>query len=420
MERPIRWNRPLRFIQAGLRETLRGGTRYWVWLAFLVTIFLFGAWNYRVQLESGLVVTGLSDQVSWGLYIGNFAFMVGIAASAVLLLIPAYIFNREDMRKVVWLGKGMAVAAVLMALLFVIVDLGRPDRIWHVIPFLGRFNFPASLLAWDIIVLIGYLLLNIVTPFYVLYRYFIGKLPRFGLYFTFVVIAIFWAISIHTVTAFLFSSNPARPFWHSTLLAPRFIVTAFASGPALIILALQVIHRVTDFRVHQGVVTTLGWILTVTMQINLFFIGVELVTHFYNEGGHAASIRYLYLGLHDLNALQAWIWSALAMNGIATAILTINPLRRRMLFLNIACVLGFLGIWIEKGMGLVIPGFIPTPLGEVFEYTPTSIEIAVSMGILAFGILVFTLLTKVAVGIETGKVVLHTAISDTPRHIKHR
>nr|VFJ47283.1 MAG: prokaryotic molybdopterin-containing oxidoreductase family, membrane subunit [Candidatus Kentron sp. FM]VFJ47520.1 MAG: prokaryotic molybdopterin-containing oxidoreductase family, membrane subunit [Candidatus Kentron sp. FM]VFK07813.1 MAG: prokaryotic molybdopterin-containing oxidoreductase family, membrane subunit [Candidatus Kentron sp. FM] len=392
-----------RFILAGLEEMFRGRIRYRVWIIFLLAGCGFGVWNYRMQLQNGLVVTGLSDQVSWGLYIGNFAFMVGIAASAVLLVIPAYLFHREDFRKVVLLGEAMAVAAVLMAMLFVVVDLGRPDRMWHGLPFLGRLNFPLSLLAWDIIVLAGYLLLNIAIPFYVLHGYFAGKQPGHWIYFVFIIITIVWAISIHTVTAFVFSANPARPFWHSALLGPRFIVSAFASGPALVILALQAIGRLTDFRVHAGVITTLTRILTVTMQINLFFVGVELFTDFYNEQAHAASARYLYLGLDGLAGLRGWIGSALVMNGVATAILTIDPLRSQRGLLTIACVLGFFGIWIEKGIGLVVPGFIPTPLGEVFEYTPTSIEIGVSMGVLAFGTLVFTLLAKAAIGIEQGK-----------------
>nr|VFJ94293.1 MAG: prokaryotic molybdopterin-containing oxidoreductase family, membrane subunit [Candidatus Kentron sp. H]VFJ94833.1 MAG: prokaryotic molybdopterin-containing oxidoreductase family, membrane subunit [Candidatus Kentron sp. H]VFK01302.1 MAG: prokaryotic molybdopterin-containing oxidoreductase family, membrane subunit [Candidatus Kentron sp. H] len=391
------------FILSALGEMFRGGTRYRAWIACLVVLFLFGAWGYRRQLQEGLVVTGLSDQVSWGLYIGNFAFMVGIAASAVLLVIPAYLFHRGDFRRVVILGEGMAVAAVSMALLFVLVDLGRPDRIWHGIPLLGRLNFPASLLAWDVIVLMGYLLLNIATPFYVLYRRFEGRGPNPSVYFPFIVLAIVWAIALHTVTAFVFSANPARPFWHHAALAPHFIVTAFASGPALIILALRAIRRLTDFRVGDGVITTLGRILTVTMQINLFFIGVGLFTDFYHEGTHALSARYLYFGLNGLDALRGWIWAAIVMNGVATAILTLHPLRRRRWFLDIACVLGVLGIWMEKGLGLVVPGFIPTPLGEVFEYTPTFIEVAVSTGILAFGILIFTLLTKAAIGIEAGR-----------------
>ena len=377
------------------------GTRYyWLWLTFLTAIFVVGALNYAQQLRYGLVVTGLSDQVSWGFYISNFAFLVGIAAAAVLLVIPAYIFERKDIKSVALLGEGIAVAAVIMAMLFVIVDLGRPERVWHMIPLIGRFNFPLSLLAWDVVVLSGYLLLNLAIPFYILYSKYRGVEPRLNLYFPFVVLAIVWAISIHTVTAFLFSANPARPYWHTALLGPRFIASAFVSGPALMIVIFQVIRKITTFPVKQSVIDLLALIMTFALQINLFFVVAELFTDFYNEGAHSASIRYLFLGLQGFGSLAPWIWIALSFNVIAVIILTIHPLRRKMPMLNIACLLSFLGIWIEKGMGLVVPGFIPTPLGEIFEYSPTSVEFAVSLGIWALGLLIFTLMAKLVVAVE--------------------
>ena len=216
------------------------------------------------------------------------------------------------------------------------------------------------------------------------------------------VLAIFWAISIHTVTAFLFSANSARPFWHTALLGPRFIASAFVSGPALIIITLQIVRRYAAYPVNQDVIKTLALIMTVALQINLFFVAAELFTDFYNETTHAASIHYLFLGLSGFDALRAWIWTALILNIIAVTILMINPLRENMMFLNVACLLGFIGIWIEKGMGLVVPGFIPTPLGEVFEYTPTFDELAISVGCWAIGLLVFTLLAKATIAIELG------------------
>jgi molybdopterin-containing oxidoreductase family membrane subunit len=394
----------IRFILDGMREMLRGPREYWAWLLMLSIVVAYGAWQYSIQLTQGLVVTGMSDQVSWGFYIANFAFLVGIAAAAVLLVIPAYIFHRKDIKDVVLVGEGMAVAAVTMAILFVIADLGRPDRLWHMIPFIGRLNFPISLLAWDVLVLSGYLVLNLVIPFYLLFNRYRGKESNFRLYFPFVVLAMFWAISIHTVTAFLFSANPARPFWHTALLGPRFIASAFASGPALIIITLQIERKVSTYKVSQSVIGTLALIMTFAMQINLFFVGAELFTDFYNEGAHAASIHYLFLGLGGFDSLQPWIWFALTLNIIALLILMIDPLRRRTLTLNIACVLAFIGIWIEKGMGLVIPGFVPTPLGEIFEYVPTSVELSVAAAIWAFGILLFTLLAKAVIAIEQGKV----------------
>jgi molybdopterin-containing oxidoreductase family membrane subunit len=394
----------MQFILDGIREMLRGPRIYWTWLAALSALVVFGAWNYSRQLTEGLVVTGMSDQVSWGFYISNFAFLVGIAAAAVLLVIPAYIFDRKDIKEVVLVGEGMAVAAVTMAILFVVADLGRPDRLWHMLPGIGRFHFPVSLLAWDVLVLSVYFLLNLAIPFYVLYSRYQGREPNFKLYFPFVVVAMFWAISIHTVTAFLFSANPARPFWHTALLGPRFIASAFASGPALIIITLQIVRKMTSYEVSQTVIDTLALIMTTALQISLFFVGAELFTDFYNEGAHAASIHYLFFGLNGFGSLRIWIWFALALNLTAVTILMIHRTRRHTVMLNIACVLTFIGIWIEKGMGLVIPGFVPTPLGEIFEYTPTNVEFGVAAGIWAFGILVFTMLAKAVIAIEMGKV----------------
>ena len=402
------------FLRDGVREMLRGPRAYWIWLGVLAALFAFGALNYFGQLRDGLVATGMSDQVSWGFYIANFAFLVGIAAAAVLLVIPAYIFYRKDVKAVVLLGEGMAVAAVIMAMLFVLVDIGRPDRAWHVIPFIGRFNFPSSLLAWDIVVLNGYLALNVFVPMYVHYCHYRGQEPKLKLYFPVVVVAMFWAISIHTVTAFLFSSNAARPFWNVALLGPRFIASAFASGPALIILTLQIIRKVTDYPVSQSVIDTLALIMTVAMQISLFFVGAELFTDFYSETNHATSMHYLFLGLDGFSGLRPWIWLSVALNLVAVTILSIHPLRRRMLTLNIACVCGFLGIWLDKGMGLVVPGFIPTPLGEIFEYAPTATELYIAIGIWAFGFLVFTLLAKASIAIELGKVRARPDVSRKP------
>lgn len=397
------WPPPLRFVRDGLQEMLRGSRSYHAWLVLLAAVCAAGALAYAGQLRDGLVVTGMSDQVSWGFYISNFAFLVGIAAAAVLLVIPAYLFHRADVKAVVLLGEGLAVAAVLCAMLFVTVDLGRPERFWHMFPVVGRFNWPTSLLAWDVVVLSGYLALNLLLPLVVLYRHWQGREPDLRTMFPFVVLAMFWAISIHTVTAFLFSANAGRPFWHTALLGPRFIASAFVSGPALIIVVLQVVRRFTAYPVRQSVIDTLALIMAVSLQISLFFVVAELFTDFYNETSHAGSIRYLFFGLGGLGGLRGWIWTALVLNVAAVVILSVHRLRRAPRWLNLACGLAFVGIWIEKGMGLVVPGFIPTPLGEVFEYTPTGRELIVAAGIWAFGALAFTLMAKAGIAIETGR-----------------
>lgn len=393
----------LAFFLDSIRQVLTGSRMYWLWMLGLILVTALGAFFYVRQVDQGLIVTGLSDQVSWGAYIANFTFLVGVAAAAVMLVIPAYIFHRDDMKHIVLMGEGIAVAAVIMCMMFVTVDMGRPDRLWHMIPYLGRFNFPSSLLAWDVFVLTGYLFLNLTIPFYILYERYRGREPNPKIYFPGVLIAIVWAISIHTVTAFLFSSNAGRPFWHTAVLGPRFLASAFSSGPALIVLALQVIDKVTEFKVQRRVIDFMALIITVAMQINLFLLGVELFTEFYAQTEHTVSWEYLFFGLNGNNALVPWIWTAIGFNLIAVTILTIHPLRRMRSWLNAALILTIVGVWIEKGMGLIIPGFIPTPLGEVFEYSPSMVEMFVSVGIWSFGLLVFTLLVKIAIPVELGR-----------------
>lgn len=390
----------MRFLAIGIREIRSGGRGYWTWVAALSIVIAIGVFSYSRQVAKGLVVTGMSDQVSWGFYISNFAFLVGIAAAAVLLVIPAYIFHRQDMKSVVVLGEALAVAAVIGAMTFVVVDLGRPDRFWHLLPVVGRLNWPTSMLAWDIVVLSAYLLLNIFIPMYVLFNRFRGREPVLRRYFPWVLLAMFWAISIHTVTAFLFSANTARPFWNISILAPRFIATAFVSGPALIILVLQALRRTAGLEVPRTVIDTLALTMGVCLQICLFFTAAELFTDFYNEGYHSASLRYLYFGLHGFAALRPFIWVALAMNLAAVVIVSVHAWRRTLPLLNVACALAFVGIWIDKGIGMVIPGYIPTPLGEVFEYTPTVIEMGVAAGIWALCMLIFTLLAKAAIAFD--------------------
>ncbi|MEE8396977.1 MAG: NrfD/PsrC family molybdoenzyme membrane anchor subunit [bacterium] len=390
------------FFVDSCKEVFKGGRLYWGWMALLVSMVGISLYAYSFQVRHGLVMTGLSDQISWGVYIANFAFLVGVAAAAVMLVIPAYLFHRDDVKHVVLIGEGIAVAAATMAILFVTVDLGRPDRIWHMLPFVGRFNFPTSLLAWDVVVLSGYLLINLAIPFYLLFSKYRGREPSLASYFPAVVLSIAWAISIHTVTAFLFSSNVGRPYWHTAVLGPRFLASAFCSGPALIILALQFIERTTLLRVSRGVIDLLAVVVTISLQISLFLLGVEIFTDFYFPTEHTASAVFLFFGLNGYDALVPWIWSAVAMNVTAALILSFHATRRYRTALNVALVLLVVGVWIEKGMGLIIPGFVPTPIGEVFEYTPTLVELFVSLGIWAFGLLVFTVLAKVAIPIELG------------------
>ncbi len=390
----------LKFLYRCFKRSFVGGWKYHLWLGFLFVIALVGLNAYCRQYVYGLGTTGMTDQVSWGVYIANFTFLVGVAASAVMLVIPVYIYKREELHHLVIFGELLAVAAIIMCLLFIVVDLGRPDQMHHM---MLRFHFPVSILTWDVIALNGYLLLNLHIPGYLIYCAYNKRKPHKNFVIPFVFIAIAWAISIHTVTAFLYSGLGARPFWNSAVIAPRFLASAFAAGPALLIITLQMIRHFTHWRVERQALLTLRSIVTVAMFINMFLLGCEWFTEFYTDSTHVASAKYLYLGLDGKSALVPWIRTSFALNMIALMLLVLPISRRRLRVLNIACIMLFIGIWIEKGMGLIIPGFIPTPLGEIVEYTPTLNETLISLGIWACGILIYTILVRITVPVLSGR-----------------
>ena len=391
------------FLLDALDAVTKGGIRYHIWMATLTLIMLVGAYAYSIQLEYGLQVTGMNDHVSWGLYISNFTFLVGVAAAAVMLVLPTYILKDMDFSKAVLIGEGMAVSALIMCLAFVTVDMGGPARLWDIIPGIGVFNWPQSMLAWDVLVLNGYLLLNLLIPFYILFTRYSNKTPEKKYYVPFVILSVGWAFGIHLVTAFLYAGLIAKPFWNSSLLGPRFLASAFAGGPALMIIALGVIRKFTIYDIKDETINKLALIITVAAQINLVMLGSEIFKEFYAPTEHSASAMYLFFGLHGHNALVPWIWTAIVLNIIATVSLTLHPVRSNLNLLFPVCGLLFLAIWIEKGMGLIIPGFIPSPLGEIVEYAPFWVEISITAGIWAMGAFVFTILIRVAIPIELGQ-----------------
>ncbi len=387
------------FLFRCFRLSFVGNRTYHLWMLGLTVVALLGLNAYCKQFVSGLVTTGMTDQVSWGMYIANFTFLVGMAAAAVMLVIPVYIYKSKELHDLVIFGELLAVSSIIMCLMFVTVDLGRPDRFHHL--FL-RFNWPISMLTWDVLVLNGYLLLNVHICGYLIFCAYQGRKPSRLFYIPFVFLAIFWAVSIHTVTAFLYSGLVARPFWNSAVVAPRFLASAFAAGPAFLILTVQVIRRATAYQVPKQALQTLRNVVTVALTIHLFLLGSELFTEFYTDSAHAASAKYLFFGLEGFYGLVPWIWTSIAMNLTAITLLYL-PGRENVTRLNVACVLMILGIWIEKGMGLIVPGFVPTPLGEIVEYTPTLNETLVCLGIWAGGLLIYTILVRVTVPVLTGE-----------------
>jgi molybdopterin-containing oxidoreductase family membrane subunit len=400
-----------------LKTVTKGGKLYYWWLAFLGFFIFIGASAYVQQLRNGLIETAMRDQVSWGFYIANFTFLVGVAAAAVLLVIPAYVYNFKPIKEIVLFGELVAVTAISMCLMFIIADMGRPERAWHIFPPpFGRMHFPSSLLAWDFIVLNGYLGINLFIAFYVMYRVSHGKEYNMKIIWPLILISIPWAVSIHTVTAFLYNGLPSRPFWNASILAPRFLASAFVSGPALMLILFQVIRKISKLEIEDRAIFKIAELMAFAMAINLFFLLAEMFKEFYSGSVHLAPMKYLYFGLHGHTNLVAFMWIALVFNISAFIVLLVPKTRENYLTLNLACVLLIIGVYIEKGAGLIFPGFTPGTLGEIYEYVPTSLEVYVTLGIWATGALIYTLLAKIAIPIDTGELRFASKETQKPVH----
>jgi Ni/Fe-hydrogenase subunit HybB-like protein len=388
-----------RFVAGSAHLVLQGDRAYWAWISGLLVLIASGLLAYARQLGMGLAVTAMRDQVSWGFYIGNFTFLVGVAAAAVVLVIPAYVYDWKPIREIVIYGELLAISAILMCMLFVTVDVGRPDRLWHLFPPLGHLNFPRSLLAWDVVVLNLYFLVNFVVVTHILYRAFGGRPYAKRLVVPLVLLSIPMAVSIHTVTAFLYNGLSARPYWNSSILAPQFLASAFCSGPAILLIVLQLLKRFTKFEIQDEALHKIAELMAYAMFLNLFLHGAEAFKEYYSASDHLLYTRYWYEGIGAHRTLVPFAWSALGLNLAAFALFIVPALRRNWVTLNIGCLATYAGCYIEKGMGLIIPGLTPDTLGEIYEYYPTFNEVRVAAGIFAIGFLVFTLMLKVAVPI---------------------
>jgi molybdopterin-containing oxidoreductase family membrane subunit len=397
------------FIARTARTAFTGDGLYWTWVAALAALVVSGALAYAEQLRVGLEVTAMRDQVSWGFYIGNFTFMVGVAAAAVILVIPAYVYHWKPIREIVIFGELLAVSSILMCLLFVTVDIGRPERFWHLIPPIGRLNFPRSILAWDMVVLNLYLVVNLVIVTHILYRAFCGRPYSKTLVVPLVLLSIPMAIGIHTVTAFLYNGLAARPYWNASILAPQFLASAFSSGPAILLAVLQLLRRFTRFEIRDEAIWKIAELMAYAIFVNLFLHGAEAFKEYYSNTEHLLYTRYWFQGIDEHRTLVPYAWSAVALNLIALGLFLVPAARRNVITLNLGCLATYAGCYIEKGMGLIIPGFTPDTLGEIYEYSPTMIELRVAAGVFALGFLVFTLLLKVAVPILLGELRLKAA-----------
>ena len=379
-----------------LEYALKGTKKYWGWLLFLSVIILVGVYFYYRQFNYGLGITGLSRDVTWGFYIAQLTFLVGVAASGVMVVLPYYLHNYKAFGKLTILGEFLAIASIVMCILFVCVDVGQPLRMINII----LNPTPSSILFWDTVVLSGYLLLNVVISHTVLEAE-RKSLPPPKWIKPIIIISIPWAISIHTVTAFLYSGLAARPFWMTAILAPRFLASAFSSGPALLLIMVFIIRKITKFDPGKEAVKELALIITYAMCANVFFILMEFFTAFYSSiPEHIEHFKYLYFGLDGHTTLVPWMWSSAVLAIVSLVLLLTPKYRKNEKILVWVCVAIFISIWIDKGLGMVVTGFIPTPLGKVVDYSPTAPELFISLAIWAIGFFIITVFYKITLSLR--------------------
>jgi Ni/Fe-hydrogenase subunit HybB-like protein len=379
-----------------LEKAFEGGKSYWLWICFLGVLALVGVYNYIHQFQYGLGLTGMHRDVSWGLYIGQFTFLVGVAASAVMLVIPYYLHDFKKFGKIVILGEFLAISAVTMCMLFIFADMGQPMRIMNVL----LYPTPNSVMFWDSMVLMGYLCINVLVGWVTL-----GSdkksVPPPKWIKPWIYLSIPWAFSIHTVTAFLYAGLPGRHFWLSAVMAARFLASAFAGGPALLIILAMIVRKVSKFDPGKEAIQAVGKIVAWTMFANVFLLGLEFFTAFYSGiPGHTHPFIYLYQGLDGHAELVPLMWLSTVLAAVSLVMLWIPSLRKNEVTLALACIMLFVSLWIDKGFGLVIGGFIPNPFEEVNPYWPTAPEALIALGVWSIGLLILSLLYKVAVSVR--------------------
>jgi molybdopterin-containing oxidoreductase family membrane subunit len=392
-----------RFFIGSIKVVLRGTKAYWWWLGFLLFCILVGIAGYAEQLTGGMIRTHMRDQVPWAFYIGNFTFLVGVAAAAVVLVIPAYIYDWKPIKEIVIIGELLAISAIVMCMLFVTVDVGRPDRVWHLFPFIGRLNFPHSMLAWDVLVLGIYGVLNFVIATHLMYRAFTKQEYNKSFVWPLILFSIPAAVGIHTVTAFVFNGLPARPYWNSAILAPRFLTSAFCSGPAIILVVLQILRHYAKLEIKMEAIWKIAELMAYAMAINLFLLGAEVFREYYSGTHHLLFTRYLYAGIGEHDALVPYAWTSVIFSILAFILFLVPATRKNLVTLNLGTLMIYAGVYIEKGIALVIPGLTPSALGEIYEYAPSRVEIQVSAGVFGIGFLLFTLMLKVSISIMKGE-----------------
>ncbi|HZO62240.1 MAG TPA: NrfD/PsrC family molybdoenzyme membrane anchor subunit [Gaiellaceae bacterium] len=365
----------------------------------LLVLWGLAAWIY--QLTQGLIATGMRDLVSWGLYIFTFAFLVGLSAGGLIMASAAEVFGVRSLRPLARLGVLTAAACVLVAAMTIIPDLGNPQRVWEL------FRYPnwTSPLVWDVLIILAYLAFAL-ADLTVMSRKRIAPSRRARILRTMAYAGLPMAVLLHSITAWIFGLQIARPWWNTALMAPLFVTSAILSGAALVTLVALAARRFDRIRLGQETWTALAGLMAATIAVDLFLVACDYITILWgNVPRERAALDLILPG----GSWQWLFWLEWIVGGaVPFALLVVPRLRRRLDLLALASALVLVGVYAFR-IELVVGGmlrpllhFAPgNALGQYrpgqasfqFDgvYHPTWVEYAIVTALLAFLALLVTL-----------------------------
>ena len=359
-------------------------------VAAVLTVAGIACW--AVQLSGGMVQTGMRNLDSWGLYITNFMFFVGLSAGGLIISSVPNAFGMKGFGGISKVAIWTSVCCTCAAIGFVVVDLGGPARLWELFVY-SNFSSP---LMWDILVLGTYLVLSVIYLWAYL-RAEAGRMSHTAIR-AISVVALVVAILVHNVTAWIFSLAPAHEFWHTALMGPWFVASALDCGTALVLIVCLALRRAGYLALDQGHVANLAKMLAVFVLVDLYFYACDLLTSGYFGGEGVAMLTS--------GALSPVFWTQVALMAVSVAILVVPRLRTTP-GVVVASVLAILGVFCKR-LQILVGGFqIPNlpydgPMTSMtvtswqngmagayqgMVYAPQPIEFGVTLGVLAMCVL---------------------------------
>jgi len=408
-------------ISADILRPVRQNRSFILWMGFLGLALVACLFAYTLQLRKGLIVTGLRDFVSWGMYISNFVFFVATSLIGMLISAVLGLIGYSWIKPIARIAEIIAVAFAAVAGLVIISDMGRPDRFPYLFMY-GRIHSP---ILWDVTVVTTYLVLSLLL-------YFLPLIPDLEisksrlknapgwLTKVYEILSFKWrhtkeqyrillrsmrilliliiptAFAIHTVTSWLFAVTH-RSGWDSTIFGPYFLTGAFVSGTAAVIIAMYFFRnnfRLKDYLTDLHFDKMSRLLVLVSIVYFYFNINEFLVPGYKLEKFDLIHIEALFSGHHAL-----LFWSTQLLGLVIPMILLLFRKMRKPLPATIISVFVIAGAWLKRYI-IVVPTqehpFLPIQFvpGEWFVYKPTLIETAITIASILLVLIIITLLSK--------------------------